>query len=312
MGNLLDVRGLGVAYGEDPVVHDVGFSMREGEILGIVGESGAGKSTVLHAIAGLLPASARTEGSILFNGSAANSAEGSRAGTAATAKVTGDSRTSTAAGTAGGSRTGTAAGTASGTANRLHQPLDLACADEGQMRAIRGSQISTIFQNPASTFDPTMRVGAQIAELLRLKRGMRRGEAKRSALGLLERMRFDDPERIFRARAFQLSGGMQQRAAIAMAMAFQPKLLLADEPTSALDATTQAAILEELAQLNREEGTALLLVTHNIALAYRLCDTVLVMEGGRIVESGPARNVVERPQSPCAANLVAAIPQLAR
>lgn len=282
MGDLLSVEGLNVAYGTATVVRDVSFSVAEGEIVGIVGESGAGKSTVLHAVAGLLPSSAHVGGSILFNVSAANPAEDSRADVAAK------------------------------TTDGLPQNLDLVHADEEQMHAVRGSQISTIFQNPASTFDPAMRVGAQIAELVRLKRGMGRTEAKREALQLLERMRFGEPDSIYRAYPFELSGGMQQRAAIAMAMAFRPKLLLADEPTSALDATTQAAILHELVDLNCAEDTALLIVTHNIALAAHLCRRIMVMEGGRIVETGPACEVIGRPRSACAKKLVASIPQLAR
>lgn len=255
---LLEVRNLCVSYGDREAVHDTSLRVLPGEILGIVGESGAGKSSVLHAVAGLLPEGAAVRGSVRFQGA------------------------------------------------------ELAGAPEGELERLRGTCMSTVFQNPASSLDPSMRIGSQIAELLQLKRNIRKRDAKGAALDLLSRMRFHDPRRVFRARPFELSGGMQQRAAIALAMACDPQLLLADEPTSALDATTQAAIADELGALNREKGTALLIVTHNIALAASLCDRIAVMQAGRIVEEGDARTVAEHPQSPCARKLVAAVPRLER
>lgn len=189
---------------------------------------------------------------------------------------------------------------------------DLATCGEEELASIRGRAIGFVFQNPGGTLDPSMRCGDQVAELVWMRDRCGRRQAREQARALLGRLRFDDVARVMRAYPFELSGGMQQRVSIALALAFDPPLLLCDEPTSALDACAQLDVARELARAQRDCGCAMILVTHDIALAYHLCDRIAVMDGGRIVDAGTAEEVVRAPKSPRARALVSAAEELGR
>ncbi len=187
----------------------------------------------------------------------------------------------------------------------------VSCGEDG-LASVRGRAIGFVFQNPGSMLDPSMRCGDQVAELVRMRDRCSRRQAREQARELLGRLGFDDVERVARAYPFELSGGMQQRVSIALALVFDPPLLLCDEPTSALDAVSQLDVARELARAQRDRGCAMVLVTHDISLAYHLCDRIAVMDGGRIVEEGATEDVVRTPKSPRAAALVSAAKELGR
>jgi oligopeptide/dipeptide ABC transporter ATP-binding protein len=188
--------------------------------------------------------------------------------------------------------------------------LDLLALDERGWRSVRGKEIGMIFQEPLTALDPVFTVGRQLVEVIRRHRHVGRGEAARAAANLLREVGLADTGRTLRSYPHELSGGMRQRILIAMALSCGPKLLVADEPTTALDVTTQAQILDLLERSARAAGTAVLLVTHDLAVARQVCDRALVMYGGRIVEEGPIGAVLERPVHPYTAGLVAAMPIL--
>ncbi|RJO75026.1 ABC transporter ATP-binding protein [Nocardia panacis] len=167
-----------------------------------------------------------------------------------------------------------------------------------QLSALRGDRIGMVFQEPLSALNPLMRVGAQIGEPLRLHRGLTRKQAKAAAISLAERVGLPDPEHLVRAYPHQLSGGQRQRVGIAMAIATRPALLLADEPTTALDVTVQAEILDLLGDLVAEEGTALLFVTHDMAVLAKVVSRVIVMGQGRVLESGSLETLLHAPDHP--------------
>jgi len=184
---------------------------------------------------------------------------------------------------------------------------DLLTLDPGGLRALRGRDgIAYIFQDPAGSLNPVMRIGEQIAECLTGPRRARQDEAVR----LLARVGLPDPERAVRMYPSALSGGMQQRAMIAMALACRPRLLIADEPTTALDVTTQRQVLDLIDRLAYDTGMAVLLVTHNLGLVAGRADRVAVMYAGQIVESGPVAEVLRTPRHPYTAGLLAAVPRL--
>lgn len=249
---LVRLQNVNISYEGHNVVHDVCFSIMPGEIVGIVGESGAGKSTVLHSIVQLLARQAETTGAIYFQGK------------------------------------------------------NLLELSEEQMQHVRGNNIATIFQNPGQRFDPLMKIGAQIEELYHVHQKPYKHDA---LIALMERMHFSNPQRVLRSYPHELSGGMLQRVAIVMGCIFEPKLLLADEPTSALDTTTQSAIVDELLELNATRNTAILMVTHNIALAGHMCHSLIVMDSGHIIEQGPSKSVLEHPQNERTRELLAAVPR---
>jgi oligopeptide/dipeptide ABC transporter ATP-binding protein len=187
---------------------------------------------------------------------------------------------------------------------------DVLALSKAQLRAHRSHNVGMIFQDPFSCFDPTKRVGEQVAETLRVNAGMDRASARARALELLTSVNIDKPEQRYRAYPHELSGGMRQRVMIAMAVSASPKLLIADEPTTALDVTTQAQILALIQELRREIGMAVLLVSHDFGVIAEACDRVVVMYGGYVVEAGPVDEVCARPQHPYTRALLESIPNL--
>jgi ABC-type dipeptide/oligopeptide/nickel transport system ATPase component len=172
---------------------------------------------------------------------------------------------------------------------------DISGFSSDRWTALRGATISAVFQDPASYLNPSIRVGAQIAEVLRVKKGLKRRDARRQAIELLHAVHLRDPELVYSQYTFELSGGMLQRVLIAAAIAADPRILIADEATTALDVTVQAEILDLLADLRERTGLALVLVSHDLAVVAQLCDEVLVMRQGEVVEQGPTREVLHHP-----------------
>ena len=187
---------------------------------------------------------------------------------------------------------------------------DVLSLRKSKLRDFRAHSVGMIYQNPFGSLNPVMRVGAQIAETLRVNRGMKRDAAKSEAVALLERVGIEDPERRYRAYPHELSGGMCQRVMIAIATASSPRLMLADEPTTALDVTTQAQILKLLGQMRAEEGMAMLLVSHDFGVIAQACDRVAVMYGGHIVETGPVETIYHEPEHPYTRALLNSVPEL--
>lgn len=249
---LLEVEGLTVRFGLNTVVDNVSFTLERGARIGIIGESGSGKTLTALSIIGLAPDTAQVTGSVRFDG------------------------------------------------------RQLLGQRDGELSQLRGEQIAMVFQNPQTALNPLMRVGKQVAEPLRRHHGLTKAAAARAAAALCERVGLPDPARAVRAYPHQLSGGQRQRVSIAMALACRPALLIADEPTTALDVTVQAGVLELLTELISEEDTALLFITHDVALVPLVADEVLVMRRGAIVESGSAASVVEAPAHPYTVELLAA------
>lgn len=173
---------------------------------------------------------------------------------------------------------------------------DIAALTPARWTALRGATISAVFQDPASYLNPSIRVGAQIAEVIRVKKGLKRREAHRRAIELLRAVHLRDPELVYSQYTYELSGGMLQRVLIAAAIAADPRILIADEATTALDVTVQAEILDLLADLRDRTGLALVLVSHDLAVVAQLCDEVLVMRQGEVVEQGPTREVLHHPK----------------
>ncbi|MFI0409160.1 dipeptide/oligopeptide/nickel ABC transporter permease/ATP-binding protein [Actinomadura sp. 3N508] len=259
---LLRVDGLTVAFpGADgrpvPVIEDVSFELGAGETLGIVGESGCGKTMTGRAVLGLLPDGARViGGSVLVDGA------------------------------------------------------DAAVMSRHERAGLRGSTIAFISQEPMAALDPLFTVGGHIAEAVRTHTGAGRAQARERAVQLLDQVRLPDPDQVAKLYPHQLSGGMAQRVAIALALAGGPKLLIADEPTTALDVTVQAEILRLLRALQRETGMAILLISHDWGAVGELCERTLVMYAGQVVESGPTATIITVPQHPYSEGLLAANPQL--
>ena len=277
MGALLDVRNLTVELpspnGWIRPVNGVSLEIGAGECLGLVGESGSGKTMLSLALMGLLPPGARVSGEAALT-------------------------VAPNAGRPGENHPGT---------------VNLAALTEREWRRVRGRRIGMIFQEPMTSLNPVLRVGAQIEESVRIGRpDLRSREAGQLAVAALESAAV--PEPAARARQFphQLSGGLRQRAMIAMALAAGPRLLIADEPTTALDVTVQEQILSLLDSLRRRLGLGVLFITHDLGVAARVADRIAVVYAGRIVEQGPAAEVLARPLHPYAQGLLAASPRLKR
>ena len=271
--NLLELNDLSVVYptrrGDVRAVDSLYLQVPIGNKLGIVGESGCGKSTVLHAILRLTrPPGKITNGEIRFRG------------------------------------------------------RDLRQLPEHEIRHVRGKEIAMIFQDPQTTLNPVFPVGEQIRESLRLHHivpgpslpwpldAVRRRKEKQRVLQAMQEVGIPSPLDRYSIYPHQFSGGMQQRALIALALVCGPALLLADEPTTALDVTIQAQILDLMRQINQEHNTAVILVTHDLGVAAEFCNTIAVMYAGRIVEQGPAESVVNDPQHPYTRGLLACRPRI--
>ena len=241
---LLDVDELVVEIGGRRVVDGVSFEVAEGGRLGIIGESGSGKTLTALSIVGLAPDAATISGRVRFEG------------------------------------------------------VDLLGRPDGEVAQLRGDRIAMVFQDPRTSLNPVMRIGRQISEPLRLHRGVDRRAAAVAAEEQCQRVGLPDPDRIVRAYPHQLSGGQRQRVGIAMALACRPALLIADEPTTALDVTVQAEVMALLRQLVVEDDTALVFISHDVALVSGVVDDVIVMRDGHILERGAALDVAGRPQHP--------------
>ncbi|MGH9691103.1 MAG: ABC transporter ATP-binding protein [Candidatus Acidiferrales bacterium] len=276
----LDVRGLTVELptraGWVRPVNEVSFALGEGETLGIVGESGSGKTMLSLALMGLTPPGARCKGEARLQ---LHSRNGHR---------------------------GSGARGAQGASNLL-------VADPREMRALRGREIAMVFQEPMTALDPVMRIGAQIAEAIRVHEpGIGAREIRSRVLQALERAAVPEPPVRARQYPHQLSGGLRQRVMIAMALAAGPGVLIADEPTTALDVTVQKQILDLLRRLQQELQLSLLFITHDLGVVAQVAGRVAVMYAGRIVEEGPVAEVLRHPQHPYTAGLLRAAPRLER
>jgi peptide/nickel transport system ATP-binding protein len=254
-GNLLEVTDLSVSAGSRALVSSLSFSMVAGERIGLIGESGSGKSLTATALLGLLPDELTVSGAAHLHGFAPN----------------------------------------------------LLTAGDRSMQGLRGDEISMVFQEPLSALNPLMKIGAQVAEVMLQHRTVpNRAAARRRAVELLASVKIPDPSQAAGAYPHQLSGGQRQRVMVAMALANDPQLLLADEPTTALDVTVQSQVLELISAQVRERGTGLLFITHDLAVVANVCTRVLVLNKGRLVESGEIDRIFSAPEHPYTRALLAA------
>lgn len=194
----------------------------------------------------------------------------------------------------------------------LFDGLDLLTCERSKLRKIQGNEISMIFQEPMTSLNPVKRIGWQIEESLRIHTELNKEERYQKAIEMMKEVELPDPERIYRQYPHELSGGMRQRVMIAAAMICNPRILIADEPTTALDVTIQAQIVELLKRMNREKQTSILFISHDLSLVKQLCERVLVMKGGYIVETGPTQEVFAHPKEEYTQRLIAAIPKVER
>ncbi|MHC4041874.1 ABC transporter ATP-binding protein [Bradyrhizobium sp. 23AC] len=259
---LIEIRDLRIRFhGDDGrithAVDSVDLSVANGATLGLVGESGCGKSVTSLAIMGLLPKqSAEISGAIRFDG------------------------------------------------------LDLLQTPDQTLRNLRGNRLAMIFQEPMTSLNPSFTIGDQIIETILRHRGGSRKSARERAIELLRRVHIPSPERRVDEYPHKLSGGMRQRVMIAMALACDPRLLIADEPTTALDVTLQAQILELMRELKAASGAAIILITHDLGVVAEVCDEVAVMYAGEIVERAPVDELFSAPQHPYTVGLLGSIPRL--
>jgi oligopeptide/dipeptide ABC transporter ATP-binding protein len=198
------------------------------------------------------------------------------------------------------------------TGRALLNDVDLSTLSAKEMQRLRGSQIGMVFQDPLSSLDPTMRIGPQLVESLTVHRRVSRRDARIRAMEMLELVGIPDPARRLKQYPHELSGGMRQRVMIGAALIAEPELLIADEPTTALDVTIQAQIIELLGRLRRELGMSIILITHDLGVVAGLADRINVMYAGRLVETGPARDVLRTPQHPYTRALISSVPRIDR
>ena len=258
---LLDIQNLQTHFptrkGIVRAVNGISLQVKRGEVLGIVGESGCGKSVTALSIMGLIdPPGEITGGKILFDGE-----------------------------------------------NLLDKSAP-------EMRRLRGNRISMIFQDPAATLNPVLRIGEQVEEVFRVHQNIGRREARQRAIDVLRLVGIPSPEQRIDRYPFEFSGGMQQRVVIAIAVALDPELLIADEPTTALDVTIQAQIIRLLKHLQGEKKSAIILITHDMGVVAELCETVAVVYAGKIVEYADIATVLENPKHPYTIGLIESIPKL--
>lgn len=187
---------------------------------------------------------------------------------------------------------------------------DILKYSDAEMQKLRGKRISMIFQEPSAALNPVMTVGAQIGEAIMLHEKLDKKAARQKTLELLELVGIPSPEKRIDQYPFELSGGMQQRVMIAMAMSCEPDILIADEPTTALDVTVQAQVLEQLNRIREKTGTTMIIITHNLGIVARYADSVKIMYGGKLVEQGPTREVFRDPRHPYTQGLIQAVPRL--
>jgi peptide/nickel transport system ATP-binding protein len=256
---LLSIRNLSaVSEREDgsPILRDVSLTLERSQVMGLVGESGAGKSTIAKALLGILPRTIRvTHGEVLFEGR-----------------------------------------------DLLHMPAR-------QLRDVIGNDIALIPQDPQTALNPARRIGAQLTDGLRLKRGLSKREADARAMKLLADVHIHEPERVLRSFPHELSGGMRQRIMIAAAFALEPKLVVADEPTTALDVTVQKQILRLIRSMQDQHGTAVIFVTHDLGVVAQICDHVTLLFGGKIIEQGSMQAVLQQPAHAYTRALINAVPR---
>jgi oligopeptide/dipeptide ABC transporter ATP-binding protein len=253
---ILEVRDLEVAFGSTKVLHGVTFDLEAGQTLGIVGESGCGKSITGFTIMGMLPMPGKVvKGSIKLDG------------------------------------------------------RELVGLKEREYRKVRGEEIALVMQDPFTSLNPMMRVGDQIAEALWLHQEMGKKESRAQAVALLDQVGVPAPESSARKYPHQMSGGQRQRVVIAMAFACKPRVLIADEPTTALDVTLQAQILRLIRDLQEKEGTAVMMISHDIGAIASISSRIAVFYAGRIVETGPAAEVLQQSAMPYTRALLNALPQ---
>lgn len=194
----------------------------------------------------------------------------------------------------------------------LYEGSSVAHASSQDLQRIRGKEISMIFQEPMTSLNPVKRIGWQIEESLRIHTELNKEERYQKAIEMMKEVELPDPERLYRQYPHELSGGMRQRVMIAAAMICNPRILIADEPTTALDVTIQAQIVELLKRMNREKQTSILFISHDLSLVKQLCERVLVMKGGYIVETGLTQEVFAHPKEEYTQRLIAAIPKVKR
>lgn len=259
---ILEVKDLHVSFktyaGEVQAVRGINFEVGKGECVGIVGESGCGKSVTSQSIMQLLktPPAMYKQGSIIFEGE------------------------------------------------------DLLKKKEKEMQAIRGNSISMIFQDPMTTLNPTQKIGKQIMEVLMEHKHMDKKAAYTEAERMLELVAMSEPHKRMEQYPYEFSGGMRQRAMIAIALACSPKLIIADEPTTALDVTVQAQILELLQDVQKKVDMSIMLITHDLGVVAKMCDRVVVMYAGQIVEQGTVEEIFKHPTHPYTKGLLKAVPRM--
>jgi len=258
MPDLLRAEGLRIripaATAPVTVVDNVTFAVEEGEILGIAGESGSGKTMTVLGLLGLQPHAAVVTGRAWFQG------------------------------------------------------RDLIRLSRRELQQVRGREIGVVFQDPLTTLHPMLSVGRQLTEHMQLHLGIDKKDAQERAVGLLREVRIPNAEQAIKGFPHQFSGGMRQRIVMAMALACEPRLLIADEPTTALDVTVQAGILELIRDLCKTRGMAVLIVTHDLGVMSSMADRVAVFYAGRIIESGPTRELLQAPRHPYTKQLLMALP----
>ena len=262
MEPILSVENLKVVFhtyaGTVQAVNDVSFQLGKGEVLGIVGESGCGKSVTSSAIMGLIPSPPGDipSGKIMFEG------------------------------------------------------RDIVKMSEKELRRIRGNDISMIFQDPMTSLNPVLTVGLQLAESFMIHQNMSKKPALEKAVDMLKLVGIPSPEARISQYPHQMSGGMRQRVMIAMALACNPKILIADEPTTALDVTIQAQIMDLMKNLNKQLATSIILITHDLGVVAGICDRVMVMYAGKAVEMAPLAQLYAAPQHPYTWSLLKSVPRM--